>query len=1356
MFGATGDDVLVGDHARVDYYQDGFVRRVESLFPGVGGDDYILGEADDDVIIAGDGSDTAEGNDGHDIVHGDHAWVEHTGGAFTSTGTMNAGVGGADSLSGNAGDDVLFGSAGSDSLFGDTGDDLLIGDYGQFTHDAVDGWQFTSALNEHTDNAVGPHDDQLFGHDGKDVLVGGLDSDTLEGNSGDDILLGDRGTWVLDDLHRTAGTLNPSIGAADEIHGHDGSDMAFGGFGADTIGGDDGDDFLLGDFGEAKSFALGGVVFVRTITPGQGGEDEITGDSGKDFLFGGFDQDSLEGGTENDILVGDYAELVGDPTGDAYLETTSMADGEVEAGLEDVLLGGDHNDALIGGFSADVLQGHTGHDIIIGDQGRLDWNGGSIVRAGTTDPAAGASETLEGGTGDDVLLAGAGGDELRGETGDDILFGDFGFIEFASSAPVRLETNDEEFGGDDVLFGATGEDTGIGGMGDDLIHGDEGDDLLMGDYAFVLRAAGLEDDVISPNSGTGGDDTILGHVGEDREYGGPQGDHMWGNADNDTMFGQWGPDVMFGDQGEATSPKGLQWLVNAPAAGDGEDYLEGNDGSDVIFGGGASDVALGGSSDDFLIGDTADAIFGDFGEVMRDDRRIVTADTTNTSGASDTLSGDEGADLILGGAAGDLINGGFGFDAILGDHGHIYRSLASGLPEDVYTTDPLEGGDDTLGGDSGEDTIMGGTGADAIHGGTGADIVLGDFGEVEDLDTTALRGAGADWSEEITMTDAGLGGEDTVEGDSGPDSLFGGAASDTLYGGTNGGTALNDHDVIFGDYGEVRRDVLGDVVYTTTLIGAGASDWVQGSEGNDFIFGGDDADTLYGGSDDDVILGDFGVIDVIAGARNRIETTDFTFGVGDSIFGDGGNDIVMAGDGADTLFGGADHDILVGDHGTADYVDGALDSVISTSRYLEYNDLIHGGEGDDEVLAGEGDDEVWGDEGSDVLFGDHGLLTFRENFLLRGESHSPLIGGDDVIHGSEGGDYAAGQMGDDSVFGEAGDDVLYGDSAYFSFYNDRIPKHVSEHTPRLGGSDLLEGGEGDDVMAGGWLDDVLRGDEGEDVVFGDHFQGFYKEDGKRDEIYSTSPDLGGNDDIEGGDDNDILLGGAGADYVKGEGGDDILFGEHGRIRYVDGVFDSVEEMPANGDGPDTLVGGDGDDTFYGDGWDTTHEDDEPGGAPAGGGPWGVGGVNKPGVGVFGGAGNPGNGGVVNGGGNGAGGGGGAGGNGGGNAGGNQGVGGGAQGNQGGAQGGANPAGGAGPIAPFLGGSPEEVSMGSRYDDAVGRWVELEESDEEFRIELSNEVTEDAQSFSHSLLEEIAGEGLLGLVTPTVAPKRDDE
>ena len=221
--------------------------------------------------------------------------------------------------------------------------------------------------------------------------------------------------------------------------------------------------------------------------------------------------------------------------------------------------------------------------------------------------------------------------------------------------------------------------------------------------------------------------------------------------------------------------------------------------------------------------------------------------------------------------------------------------------------------------------------------------------------------------------------------------------------------------------------------------------------------------------------------------------------------------------------------------------------------------------------------------------------------------------------------------------------------------------------------------------------------------------------------------------------------------MKGEAGDDVLFGEHGRLNYTDGVLTSMEELPDQGasNGIDTLVGGDGDDQFFADGNDSVHEDSESSAFTAGSGPGGPsrsdmagrGGSTAGGVlgGINGGPGAAGNGGV--GGAAPAGGAGGLG-NGGGAA-----PAAGAGGNQapvggvfGGGLGWGNPA-AAGGLAPFRGGAPEDVSMGLNSGASSGDWMVLDADGEDTTLD-ELERASDGMGFSADLMAEIAEEGLI--------------
>jgi hypothetical protein len=68
-------------------------------------------------------------------------------------------------------------------------------------------------------------------------------------------------------------------------------------------------------------------------------------------------------------------------------------------------------------------------------------------------------------------------------------------------------------------------------------------------------------------------------------------------------------------------------------------------------------------------------------------------------------------------------------------------------------------------------------------------------------------------------------------------------------------------------------------------------------------------------------------------------------------------------------------------------------------------------------------------------------------------------------------------------------------------------------------------------------------------------------------VFSPSFD----DEISGGDGNDLIFGGLGADTIQGDAGDDSIFGGAG------------DDLVFGGAGADTIYGEDGNDTIYGDG-----------------------------------------------------------------------------------------------------------------------------------------------------------------------------
>jgi Ca2+-binding RTX toxin-like protein len=128
---------------------------------------------------------------------------------------------------------------------------------------------------------------------------------------------------------------------------------------------------------------------------------------------------------------------------------------------------------------------------------------------------------LFGGSGNDHLIGGIGGDALFGNQDNDRLDGgagdDFLFGDRDNSAGSEL------FAGDDILNGGGGNDWIEGNKGNDTLNGGDGNDVLLGDEG---------DDILN---GGAGDDFLSGDVGADTLDGGAGIDMLYGGADLDTF-----------------------------------------------------------------------------------------------------------------------------------------------------------------------------------------------------------------------------------------------------------------------------------------------------------------------------------------------------------------------------------------------------------------------------------------------------------------------------------------------------------------------------------------------------------------------------------------------------------------------------------------------------------------------------------------------------------------------------------------------------------------------------------------------------------------------------------------------------
>lgn len=259
------------------------------------GDDLVYGGGGDDTLLLSNGDDTAYGNTGFDSSWGGVGNDVIYGGSGADT---LDGAGGTDTVFGGSGNDYLFAGAGAfDHVFGGGGDDLI---------DLVFGGKNTAVGGQGNDTVLtgpvglatvtlgGGHDQVTskgamlvaYGGDGRDVMIGGAQSDNLRGGLGRDTLDGGGGA---DQLFGGVGHDTLLFGDSPTHNAR-----AYGGTGDDEIaGGSFGDGWFYGGTGHDQ---ISGGRGSATLWGGQG-DDQLRASVGKSTLFGGLGEDEFRIGS---------------------------------------------------------------------------------------------------------------------------------------------------------------------------------------------------------------------------------------------------------------------------------------------------------------------------------------------------------------------------------------------------------------------------------------------------------------------------------------------------------------------------------------------------------------------------------------------------------------------------------------------------------------------------------------------------------------------------------------------------------------------------------------------------------------------------------------------------------------------------------------------------------------------------------------------------------------------------------------------------------------------------------------------------------------------------------------------------
>ncbi|AYF85837.1 heme peroxidase [Pseudomonas sp. DY-1] len=311
----------------------------------------------------------------------------------------------------------------------------------------------------------------------------------------------------------------------------------------------------------------------------------------------------------------------------------------------------------------------------------------------------------------------------------------------------------------------------------------------------------------------------------------------------------------------------------------------------------------------------------------------------------------------------------------------------------------------------------------------------------------------------------------------------------------------------------------------------------------------------------------------------------------DTLYGDGGDDVLEGGYGNDTVMGGAGDDIITDAGGDNRMEGGDGNDVIHVGNMMAggVGNLILGGNGKDFIVTSEDMSTTFGGQGDDFIYsaktslpptGNEGddWIEWGTQDGAPGDNFAPLLAdniiGNDVFIGGGGFDEMIGEGGDDIFVGSDAQDKMDGMSGYdwVTYKNDNIGVTVD-----LALAAFLGIGEvGDHIafpvaqspasifdrfaevegLSGSAFADILRGDDVDPTTIINHggatggaltnldlitglraFVGTQASVGA-DAILGTADDLV--DTFIGGN---IILGGGGSDIMEGRGGNDLIEGD---------------------------------------------------------------------------------------------------------------------------------------------------------------------------------------------------------------------
>jgi Ca2+-binding RTX toxin-like protein len=755
-------------------------------------------------------------------------------------------------------------------------------------------------------------------------------------------------------------------------------------------------------------------------------------------------------------------------------------------------LWGDHEDR-VGVPGNDVLQGGDGDDVLIGGRG---------------------NDTLVGGGGDDLYVFGADWDddaivELAGGGRDTLDFTAIGTNLTATLGSLTVTTGDDRAthaGGEiEVLRGGTGFDRLIGadtanvwaldGSNAGLLNGH----LTFESFENLAGGAGADAFVFADGAAVSG--TIAGGGGKDTLNYAAYATAVTVNLQTAAATGTAGF-------------SGIEDLVGGSAG----DTLIGADGASTwrITGSNTGDVGLftfsavenlagGAASDTFVFADAArvdgridgragfDTLdYAAYTTGVRVDLGLGTAtgtagiasiEATTGSAGDDVLVGDAGDNVLSGGAGNDVLIGGLGndrlsgqggADILIGDVGQVFNG------RDILLTDVAH---------VSAEMALNGSGMPAANAATvnallDADVVL--LAGVNNADGTRKLNSDGTWASRALLLDLaadgndtlsggdgddwifGQRGNDTLDGDAGNDLLSGGAGNDRADGGAGNDTVVGDDLTVDSPSAALPNVMHGFVVDGVTVVPA-----LQVSPGDTPNAAAAALASIFGNA----ALTASSLLPTTGGSLTAYASvlTDFAHHLGQV----NGNDTVIGGLGDDTLIG--DDQVVIARSVTFDAASMARTEALTRALLDitdDFSDLVHDQYRQLDSRWWDSDHDWW--DNHDVVLDN--TFTVGADSLDGGAGNDVLIGDDSVLAETTftlqvgyADDFERFTEGAADAANEASDAVLdlmqlgmhLRDQTVQVRHGSHWDTDIVHHVDLVAmGNDTLNGGDGNDLMIG--------------------------------------------------------------------------------------------------------------------------------------------------------------------------------------------------------------------------------------------------------------------------------------------------